>query len=310
MKRLLINMLTSIYNGKSIFRLFTLVTLSIILSVSPVFSSEYFQDKKPLKTRLSLTCTQLANHQIMVQAKIRTKVDKQYVALPNAEITIYNLTDSTEILLGKGVSDEKGFVEIMVNAMDKLSINEDGYFSIMGSFDGDENHKASDNDFQFKPAILELNTTESDSVNLITIKIFEDSENASPLGDVEIALQVSRMFSNLTIATEYTDEDGIVEFEFPNDLPGGENGELFIFVKAEDTDDYASLENQLTKNWGTPTSTINHQEARALWRPNAPLWMVFTFAFLMMLVWGHFLIIIYKLSLIRKEGKSMVNETT
>jgi hypothetical protein len=284
--------------------------LVIILSASSVLFAEEFQDKKPLKTKLSLICTQLPNHQIMVQAKIRVRIEKQYVALSNAEIAIYNLTDSTEMLLGKGTTDDEGILELLVNANDQLSTNEDGYFSIMGSYEGDENHKSDDADLLFRSAILELNAEVVDSVKIISVKIFEESEDALPIGDAEVVLQVPRMFSNLTIATEYTDEDGIIEFEFPNDVPGGVNGELLIIVKVEDTDDYASLQSQIQQNWGTPTSAVNHQQERALWRPNAPIWMVYTFAFLMTLVWGHFLIIAFKLFKIRKEGKSLESETT
>jgi hypothetical protein len=309
MKRLLINIKTSIFKGKSKTRSLLLMILLIILSVSPVFSSAFFQDQKPLKTKLSLSCTQMPNHQIEIQAKIRAKIEKKYVAIPDIEVEIYNLTDSIKILLKKGVSDKEGLFVIKINAKYQLQLREDGYYSIMVSFSGDEKHKSSKKELLFKPAILELNTTELDSVKMIAIKLIEENDDAQPIGDVEVILQIPRLFSNLTIASEYTDEDGMVEFEFPNDLPGGESGELLIIAKAEDTDDYASLQNQIQLDWGIPTSAFNHQESRSLWSPDAPLWMVFTFAILMTLVWGHFLIIIYKLNLIRREGKLLADES-
>jgi hypothetical protein len=284
-----------------------LMVLLISLIASPAILANDFQDKKPIRTKLSLTCTQLPNHQVMVLVKLLAKPDKQYVALANAAIEIYNLTDSTEVSLGKGITDEKGLLEITVNAKDQLSINEDGYYSIVSSYEGDENYKSSDDDLLFKPAIFEMEAEVVDSVKTITIKIYEQNEDALPIEGAEVVLSVPRMFSDLPIASEFTDEDGTVSFIFPDDLPGGKNGELTIIAFAEDTDEHASLRNEVQNNWGVPTA-LEHHKTRELWSPDAPLWMVWTFTLLMIVVWGHFFIIIYKLYLVHKEGKALTNE--
>ncbi len=312
MKRLTINKISISINCKmNKMQWALLIILLIGLSVlSPALLANNFQDKKPIRTKLSLTCTQLPNHQISVQAKLRAKPEKRYVPVADATISIYNLTDTTEVFLGKGTSDKNGLIELMVDAKDQLSINEEGYYGVMATYEGDDNYKSSDDDLLFKSAILEMQTEVIDSVKTITIKIYEDNEVASPLEEVEVILEVPRMFSNLPIATEYTDEDGIVSIEFPNDLPGGENGELIIVAMVEDTDDHASLKNQLENNWGIPFSALQSNDTRTLWSPNAPAWMVFTFALLMVLVWGHFLVIIYKLISIRREGNLMAEENS
>ncbi len=287
-----------------------LMTLLLNLLASALFAKD-FQEPDPIRAKLSLTCIQLQNHQVIVKAKLLAKPDKQYLVLANAAITFYNLTDSTEVILGKGITDKKGFAEIIVNAKDQLSIDEDGYYSIKGAYEGDENHKPSEDELLFKPAILEMEAEVLDSLKTITIKIYENSEEATPIGDAEVILQVPRMFSNLTIISDFTDEDGIVSFEFPNDLPGGKNGELLIMAKVEDTDEHASLQSQVQKDWGIPKSTtMEFHQTRTLWTPDAPMWMVITFSLLITIVWGHFLIIVYKLSLIRKEGKTFADKPT
>ena len=285
-----------------------LLFLLISLSTSSVVLAENFQDGKATKTKLSLNCTQLANHQVKVQAKLSARPEDQYVALANVEIVFYNVTDSAEILLGKGISNKDGLIEILVNSKEQLSMNEDGYFNIMASFEGDDINKSSDDEVLFKPAIFEMEAKVLDSVKTITIKTYDDSEEALPIEDLEVKLLVPRMFSDLTIASEYTDEDGMVAFKFPDDLPGGENGELVIIANADDSDDHASLQRQVENNWGVPVSISEHIEERSLWSPDAPLWMVITFSLLMILVWGHFFIIIYKLFAIRKEGMSLGDE--
>ena len=286
-----------------------LLVLLISLLTSSALFAEDFQDKKPMVTRLSLSCTQMPNHQLVVQVKMRAKPEKQYIALANAAVAIYQLTDSTEVLIGEGTTNAKGLMEIKINAKDQISINADGFYSLMATYEGDENHKSSDGDILFKPAILEMEAAIQDSINTVTIKIYEDSEDATPVEGVEVVIQVPRMFSNLPIASEYTDEEGMVSFKFPDDLPGGENGELLIIAKALDTDEHASLQGQVQNNWGIPVSTIQSKHTRALWTPDAPIWMVWTFGLLMILVWGHFMVIIYKLVLIKKEGKTLVDET-
>ncbi len=285
-----------------------LLTLLISLSVSSSLFAEDFQDKKPITTRLSLSCIQMPDQQLIVQLKMRAKPEKQYIALPNAAIAVYHVTDSTEVLIGEGTTNVKGMMEISVNAKGLLNINEEGYYSITATYKGDENHKSSDDELLFKPAILEIEAQIEDSVKTVTIKLYENGEEAKPIEDAEVVLQVPRMFSNLPIAAEYTDEDGMVSFQFPDDLPGGENGELVIIAKALDTDEHASLQGQIENSWGIPVSSYEKNGQRELWTPDAPIWMVWTFALLMILVWGHFFVIIYKLVLIKREGKTLIDE--
>ena len=287
-------------------RLALLINLLMFLSVSLVFAAEYLQDGSPFRTRADVSCIQMPDHQLIVQGRIRARIEGQYQAVPNVALELYNQTDSTSILLGVDTTDARGYVELILNARDQLSIREDGYYTITVSYRGDEKYRSSDDELTFIPAYLDLATTIDDSIKKITVSIIKENENPASTEDLEISLQVPRMFSDLPIASDITDEEGIVEFEFPNDLPGGKNGELKIIAKIEDTDEYASLQSYVETDWGLPTASF-HQETRALWSPDAPLWMVGTFTFFMILVWGHFFIVLYKLYLIRKEGKIMDN---
>ncbi len=266
-----------------------------------------FQDAKPLKTRLSLTCTQMTSGEVQVSARIRARIDKKYVGLPNLELQVYAIGDSTNTLLDKKVSDKDGNVSLVVRKGKELSLNGEGYYGVLVSFEGDDKYKATDKELLFKAATLEMNASEEDSVKTITIQLTETGEESLPIEDVEVTIEVPRMFSHLPIVTESTDEDGKLEVVFPNDLPGGESGLLQIIAKVEDTDEHASLQNQIEKDWGIPVATLE-KEKRSLWSPDAPLWMVLTFALLMALVWGHFFVIVYKLYLIRKEGHSISEE--
>jgi hypothetical protein len=296
---------TSFLPEKSTFRIGYLMVFLMFISLPFSYSFD-FQDEDPLRTAVSLTCTQIANGEVLISAKLKVRIDKQYQALPNAEVEIYNLTDSVNILLEKKLTDENGIVELLINAKEKLQINEDGYFGVMVSYEGDDKYKSSDSDLLFKSANLEMTLSEEDSIKTITVSLIASDDDETSLEDVEVFIKVPRMFSDLTIASDVTNEDGVVEFEFPNDLPGGENGELSIIASVDDSDDFASLKAKVQNNWGVPVSHLEHLKERQLWSPDAPLWMVLTFLVMIGLVWGHFMVIIYKLFLIKKEGKSLV----
>ncbi len=298
-------MSSAIYSDLKNIRLIGLITLFICSTVF-VFA----QDTDPVKTRLSLVCTQLGEKQVEVMATLKARINKKYSPVQTAEVEIYALTDSSDVLLGKDISNAKGIVRYIIDSKDILQLTEGGTHGVKVVFRGDEGHKSSKRTSSFKPAVLEIITTENDSVKTIEVQLVVADDTAASLSGVEISIQVPRMFSNLPIETETTDDNGKAEFTFPNDLPGGFEGILDISAIADDTDEYATLQNNIKKEWGIPvTSLVAHTE-RELFSPNAPLWMVLSFAMLMILVWGHFIIVIYKLNLVRKEGKLLAQETS
>lgn len=278
--------------------------LLLLLSATPSFG----QEETPIKTNLSLTCTQLENGQIKLDAVLRARMEKSYVALRNATIDFTNVYGEDENELGAAKTNENGKAELVLQSDTELNLDEDQYFGILATYPGDKKHRSSEGDILFKGAYLDLETEEIDSVNTISVQLQTNNEEEDiDLEDIDIVVQVPRMFSKLTIATESTDEDGMVEIEIPNDLPGGPNGKLTLIASALDTDEFGNLETTVEKNWGIPAKTIEKsvKEEYELWSPNAPLWMVVTFAFLMSLVWFHFIVIIYKLYLINKESKTI-----
>jgi hypothetical protein len=263
------------------------------------------QDKKPIKTRISLECYQTGNDQLIVLADLKARPERSYVSLPESEAKIYALSDSSDVLLGTGISNSKGRVKYIVDLKNSSLARSDGMYGIKVTYAGDEAYDSADKSVEFAPARLEMKVTEeSDSIKNLSVQLVS-KDTAATLSDVAISLQIPRMFSNLTVAKAMTDDKGMVEFTFPNDMPGDEEGMLDIVVKAVDTDNFASIENKMTKNWGIPVHEIIKEDARELWSPNAPLWMVLTFALLMVLVWGHFMVVVYKLFQIRKEGREM-----
>ena len=289
---------------KSIFLIGFLLMSMCNYSYTMSFESE--QD--PLRSRLSSSCVQMAEGKTKITAKLRARLDKVYENIKDAKVEFYSVSDTSEVLLGESVTNISGEAFLLMDDVSHLPKDEDGYYVVSVVYDGDDSYKGSDSEALFKPAKIEMSLEEVDSIKTVTITAFEvGDEEDIPLEDFEVLIQVPRMFSNLTLGSEYTDEDGMIEFEFPNDLPGNEGGGLEIIARILDTDDYGTLEISENMEWGTPLLIADDTVQRELWSPNAPMWMVITFAVLMTLSWGHFFIIIYKLYLVNKEGKLLTS---
>lgn len=288
---------------------FIAVLFCLTALIPPAQCDSFQESQDPLRTRLSLDCKQTGMGEVLLEVKLKAKQGRIYSEVEGSEITISAISDTNNIVLHKANTNATGDVSITLDINDKLIMDEEGYYNIEAVFEGDNNYSADDDMIQFKPGVLILEAEKIDSVNTISIELKDLSAEKIALEDFDVTVEVPRLFSNLPIATESTDEEGKLEIIFPEDLPGGEDGTLQIIARAEDTDDHATLQSKITVDWGVPVNNIESQKSRELWSPNAPLWMVATFVILMVLVWGHFFVIIYKLYLIRKEGKSLESST-
>jgi len=111
------------------------------------------------------------------------------------------------------------------------------------------------------------------------------------------------MFSDLKVGEGETDENGELELEFPAGLKGDQDGNLQVRAEIEDTDEYGNLVARFTQAWGEKVSYDINQLPRALWSPNPPLWMVIAFFVLMVAVWAHYGVIIWKMFRIKAVSK-------
>lgn len=159
-------------------------------------------------------------------------------------------------------------------------------------------------------AHIELAFEEIDDSKKIVATVY-DSVNM-PVEEVDLYFYVERTFGLLPIGDVFntTDESGIVEIEFPGDLPGGEEGQVNIVVKLMESDIYNDLTLETTKNWGVPTSLDISEEQRSLWAAaaNAPIPLVIITSSLILAMWFMIFYIIYMLIKIsRKNGLKIDN---
>jgi hypothetical protein len=170
--------------------------------------------------------------------------------------------------------------------------------------------------FLINPSIYGQEEEEAMQDAFVTVSFEEDEESKTviakaldkdgvPIEDLEMYFFVERTLSLLPIGDDFyfTDEDGIIEVEFPMDLPGDENGNVTIVTKIMESDEYNDLSVESVKQWGIPIVIEDPKnEKRSLWAAaaNAPMSLILIICSLILAVWYVICYILYKLYRISK----------
>jgi len=154
-----------------------------------------------------------------------------------------------------------------------------------------------------KQAVLDMEFSEVDSVKTVTVTAHA-TENGKeiPIAGETVTVFIPRMFSNFIVAELTLDDSGQASTEFPNDLPGGKDGNLIIVAAMINNSTYGNIEKRVEKHWGIPTDYLPTSH-RALWTSRAPSWMIITLSVLLAGVWGHYFFAIISLIRIRRDAE-------
>lgn len=153
-------------------------------------------------------------------------------------------------------------------------------------------------------ATAKVSLSFSDENDVKTIIATAVDASGLSIEELDLYFYVTRTFSLLPIGDVFntTDENGVVEIEFPNDLPGDTEGNVEIVVKIIESDLYHDLTLNLTKNWGVPVQLDQSEEKRSLWAAaaNAPITLVLATSGMILVTWFIIGYIIFKLIKISK----------
>jgi hypothetical protein len=161
--------------------------------------------------------------------------------------------------------------------------------------------ETADGEVTVKKAQLQITPVKEDSLLTVKVKFVSPGAADSAGKDLTIGIFVKRSYNPLKIGEGTTDENGEVTVEIPANLPGDDKGNITLMAKIDENETYGNLEASAVQQWGKPVSTKLEEQPRALWSVHPPLWMLITFISLMVIVWGHFLVIVYELFRLRKE---------
>jgi hypothetical protein len=125
-----------------------------------------------------------------------------------------------------------------------------------------------------------------------------------PVTNAEVKLFARRYFGNLLIdEARTTDQQGVVRFSFPATLPGDAYGNVQLVAKPTDETAFGEMKADTTLAIGVANNRPPLNEPRAVWNvvQKTPIWLLLTYTFTVLAVWG---LIFYVLLLVRTIYKS------
>lgn len=265
---------------------------------------EEIEEETTIKSKMTLSADQYPDGTILLNGLLRAKIDGSYQKVPDKKVEFFVLNVAgEESLIGDTMTSPAGVAKIKVDKA-SLTKGEDGSYSFIARYGGDEKFEESESDLILKSATLTMESREEDSTYVLSLTAAaETPEGPQPIVGAVVSVYIKRMFSSFKVAEGETDDAGMVEVEFPAGLAGDENGNLEITAMIEETEEYGNLSVTATQQWGYEVSLAIIETPRALWSPHPPTWMVITFFILMGAVWIHYAIVIYNMIKIRSHGR-------
>ncbi len=131
-------------------------------------------------------------------------------------------------------------------------------------------------------------------------------EETKPISGAEVKIFAQRKFGELPLGeTKQTDNNGMVWFASPEELPGDSIGNVAITLKLADEEAFGEVKESATFKLGVPTHKPSLREKRALWNTvqKAPLWILFIYIGGVLGVWSVIFFIAFQIRKIYLIGK-------
>lgn len=226
---------------------------------------------------------------------------KDKIPVFDAEIQFFNIANDEEILLGTAKTSNEGIAQIILSEKQKYLTDEDGYINLTARFEGTDALDSEEEEILVRDLILELNLEEIDSIKTIFVKAYTiDSLGVeTPVEEVDVIISIEGMLSKMKIK-EGTIENGEIEFELLQNIPGDIDKNFTVYAQILDNDEFGDVIQKKTVNWGTFDQVTSIEENK-LWSEAAPIWMYIVLTILLLGVWANFIYTGYNLFKIRKE---------
>lgn len=250
---------------------------------------------------LEFVTVQKADNTIDLKVSLRAKVEGSFYVLPKVKLSFFQVTEAGDQNLGFIITDRSGKGTLNVKEGAAVA-GADGKFTFKVSYAGNKQMEAAEEELTIKRARLEMVPAKEDSLLTVTVRLVDLSTGAEvPVPETAVGVYVGRMFNALKVGEGTTDESGEAIVEVQNGLPGDPKGNLTLFARLDESEDFGKLEASVVQPWGVAVSNKIADQPRALWSSNPPIWMLVTFIVLMTIVWGHYIVIIVQLFRLRKE---------
>ena len=235
--------------------------------------------------------------------KLTGESEAGVVPVFKAKIDFICIADGKTNVLGSVTTDKEGKSTLKLDKNTNFLTNKEGVSEVKASFIGTGKLVSSEASIKFKELNLQLTLEGKDSVNSIKLQATTTGLKGEviPLKETNFNVYVMGLYSKLKVGECFVDA-GVGTLEFPNNIPGDENGNLKIFVRLEENEVYGEVEKIENAKWGNHRSGFIESE-RSLWTSGAPIWMITTLIILLAGVWSHYMYAIIQMIKIRKEGR-------
>lgn len=285
-------------------KLASLITCILFFSYGS-FNLLQGQDKAPVRVYLE-HFKSLNKQELSVRVLKKTK--KRYLPTEGVKVSLYISEISPSNLLGSIETNNKG-IGVYTLSQEQIEIannsKSNSYFALAEESD---EIKSKIKEITIRDVNLDVWFTIQDSVKQINVLVSETDSSgiAIPQKGVEIKFLVERPLSPLTVGDDFntTDKEGKVSMDFPDDLPGDEEGNLLLFVRIVESEDFGNVEISEIKKWGIPIIISDESLKRSLWASgaNAPLTLIIFINSIIAVVWLMIFYIIFKIFKIKKLG--------
>ena len=285
--------------------------IPFLLATFIISSAAHTQDSIAKQPVLDVNYFSYNNSVPYVQVLARLKQGRKFEPIKGVVIKVYlDSVSSSFLMTDKAVTDETGRANAVMPASLQEEWNASATHKFIAEASGVKEFEGEKAEAEITKARLLIDTATGSEARNITAT-FTALENGkwNPVKDVEIKIAIKRMDGSLTVGDEptyTTDSTGTVTAEFKRDsIPGDANGNIVLIAKVEDNDNYGNLSIEKTAKWGAPFtyhSTFNERSLFAS-RNKTPVWLLFMAYFIIGIVWGTLLYLVFQIFKIKKLGK-------
>lgn len=275
-------------------------------------AEEPAEEESLISPSIEFLGVQKADNSIDLKVGLKAKVKGQFMNLYKMKVSFFQVMGEEERELGFAITDGRGKAVFNIKADSSLKADAEGkvYFKVV--FAGNKAMESAEEFTEFKRARLEITPIKEDSLLSVQVKLVDIGTGEEiPVPETLVGIFVKRHFNPLKVGEGTTDENGEALVEFPLGLPGDTAGNLTLIAKLDENEVFGNLEaTVVAPKWGVPVSNIIEDQPRALWSSHPPLWMLITFIVLMLVVWGHYVVIVYELFRLKKEQPKEAADAT
>ena len=288
--------------------------IPLLLTAFIISSAAHTQDSLAKQPLLDVNYFSYNNNIPYVQVMARLKQGRKFEPVKGVILKVYLDSISPSLLMTeKGVTDETGKADAAMPPSLQKEWNASAKHTFIAEASGVKEFEGEKALMEITKAKLLMDTaTGSETKNITVTLVALENGKWTPVKDADMKIMIKRLGGDLTVGDEAnytTDSSGTVTAEFKRDsIPGDANGNIVLIAKVEDNDNYGNLSLEKTAKWGAPLAYHSALYERSLFatRDKAPIWLLFMAYFIIGIVWGTLIYLVFQIFKIKKLGKQAV----